>query len=355
MSNFFLYYFTMNYKTHKSTGRRVITLALATLFVNAAFADTSSDRLTTYKANRLIPQDFNLPSQSAQSVSFDSGSLSWSSAPAQKGFSEISYAELKELMQQLLKTAKTDAASAESLHEAFDYLMGLMNGTETSTDLSLTAFGPFGMLFGTEFNSPSGGDEVALVDFAIEQGWTFDLTRAADAISYYNNTMDTSCLAAFAKLAPHLADPNVKGVDNTLINAMAQCSSLQLGKNAVLPSITLTDSIILKMASNGSFVGADFSNVSNATWNHVNGSSMAKLVKAPGYSNSKENAYIFNNTTFRTFEQNLLPAEKLNGSWAIKVRGSDLKQGSTFSSGLAFYQVTEVDNDIVTIEQIGYD
>lgn len=354
MSNFFLYYFTMNYKTHKSTGRRVITLALATLLVNAAFADTSSGRLTAYKANRLIPQDFNLPTQSAQSISFDSGSLSWSSAPAQKGFSDISYAELKELMQQLLKTAKTDAASAESLHEAFDYLMGLMNGTETSTDLSLTAFGPFVMLFGTEFNSPSGGDEVALVDFAIEQGWTFDLTRAADAISYCN-TMDTSCLAAFAKLAPHLADPNVKGVDNTLINVMAQCSSLQLGKNAVLPSIALTDSIILKMASNGSFVGADFSNVSNATWNHVNGSSMAKLVKAPGYSNSKENAYIFNNTTFRTFEQNLLPAEKLNGSWAIKVRGSDLKQGSTFSSGLAFYQVTEVDNDIVTIEQIGYD
>ena len=343
----------MNYKTHKSTGRRVITLALATLFVNAAFADTSSDRLTTYKANRLIPQDFNLPSQSAQSVSFDSSSLSWSSAPAQKGFSDISYAELKELIQQLLKTAKTDAASAESLHEAFDYLMGLMNGTESTTDLSLTAFGPFGMLFGAEFNSPSGGDEVALVDFAIEQGWTFDLTQAADAIAYYNNTMDTSCLAAFAKLAPHLADPNVKGVDNTLINVMAQCSSLQLGKNAVLPSITLTDSIISKMATNGSFVGADFSNVSNDTWIHVNGSSMTQLVKAPGYS--KENAYIFNNTTFNTFKQNLLPAEKLDGSWAIKVRGSDLKQGSTFTPGLAVYEVTEVDNDIVTIEQISYD
>lgn len=339
----------MNYKTHKSTSRRVITLALATLFVNAAFADTSSDRLATYKANRLIPQDFNLPSQSAQSVSFDLGSLSWSSAPAQKGFSDISYAELKELMQHLLKTAKTDAASAESLHEAFDYLMGLMNGTETSTDLSLTAFGPFGMLFGTEFNSPSGGDEVALVDFAIEQGWTFDLTRAADAISYYN-TMDTSCLAAFAKLAPHLADPNVKGVDNTLINAMAQCSSLQLGKNAVLPSIVLTDSTILKMASNGSFVGADFSNV---TWNQVNGTSMAQLVKAPGYS--KENAYIFNNTTFNTFKQNLLPAERLDGSWAIKIKGSNLKNGDTLSSGLALYGVTEVDNDIVTIEQISYD
>lgn len=56
----FLNYFTMNYKTHKSIGGGVITLALATLFVNAAFADTSSDRLSTYKANKLIPDNISI-------------------------------------------------------------------------------------------------------------------------------------------------------------------------------------------------------------------------------------------------------------------------------------------------------
>lgn len=50
----------MNYKTHKSIGGGVITLALATLFVNAAFADTSSDRLSTYKANKLIPDNISI-------------------------------------------------------------------------------------------------------------------------------------------------------------------------------------------------------------------------------------------------------------------------------------------------------
>lgn len=104
------------------------------------------------------------------------------------------------------------------------------------------------------------------------------------------------------------------------------------------------------MASDGSFVGADFSNV---TWDNVNGSSMAQLVKAPGYS--KENAYIFNNATYTAYGSYLLPPEKLFGSWAIKIKGSNLKNGDTQVAGLAVYGVAEVDNDIATIEQISYD
>lgn len=50
----------MNHKTHKSIGKGVITLALATLFVNAAFADPSADRLSTYKANKLVPDNVSI-------------------------------------------------------------------------------------------------------------------------------------------------------------------------------------------------------------------------------------------------------------------------------------------------------
>ena len=56
----FLYCVCMNLSIRKSLWGGVITLALTSLFVNAAFADSSRDRLATYKANRLIPDNIIL-------------------------------------------------------------------------------------------------------------------------------------------------------------------------------------------------------------------------------------------------------------------------------------------------------
>jgi len=297
----------------------------------------------------LIPEEFNLQQQVTPNITFNSSSLSWRDTTSnKKGLHDLTYSEVKSQMQALLKTAETDPAAADSLHELFDFLMGLMNGTsnEGTSDLSLTAFGPFGLLFGSELNSSTNGQ---LIEFALEQGWDIDLTGAANAISYYKDT-DTGRLVAFSDLAPHLADSNIKGVTSELIATMAHSSVLQLGKNAVLPAITLNDRIISDMASNGSFVGADFSNV---TWDNVMGSTMTQLVKAPGYS--KENAYTFDNATYTAYGSYLLPQEELSGSWAIKIRGSNLTKGKTRPAGLALYGVTEVDGDIATIEQIEWD
>ena len=73
--------------SHNFIGGGVV-IALSSLFVNTALADSTGDRLTAYKGNKLIPQGITLPtadmakSGTEQVVVFETSSLSWNSESA---------------------------------------------------------------------------------------------------------------------------------------------------------------------------------------------------------------------------------------------------------------------------------
>lgn len=70
----------MNHELHKYIGVGIVTSALL-CGISSVFADASSDRLATYKANRLIPLNVNLEvgGEAENDVTFTPDSHSWSS------------------------------------------------------------------------------------------------------------------------------------------------------------------------------------------------------------------------------------------------------------------------------------
>ena len=64
---------------HKFIGGGGVVLAFSSFFVNVAIADISIERLNTYKANRLIPQELSLEvgGKNDTDITFTSNLLTW--------------------------------------------------------------------------------------------------------------------------------------------------------------------------------------------------------------------------------------------------------------------------------------
>ena len=78
-----LNYTTINHKIHNCIGGGVVAATLL-CGISSLFADASADRLATYKANRLIPQEVKLEvgGEAENDITFTPASHSWSSGSA---------------------------------------------------------------------------------------------------------------------------------------------------------------------------------------------------------------------------------------------------------------------------------
>lgn len=326
----------MNHTVRKSTRRMIIAIPLFSLFVNAAFADPSADRLSTYKANRLIPQEFQ--SQTSPNLVFNMTSLSWTSENKNSNskFSNLSYEELKAQLNSFLASAETDATAMESAHEIFDYLMALAQGKEVSTDEALVALGPIEKLLSEGEFSITDSRISNLLQLAAEQGWSIDFTGLESSIAgaYALGNISMGALDCFGS---HFADPNIKGITPEFIARLAQCPMSFM--NCTFPAMTITENVTANGGYTGQFSGSDFSRCSFASEKAV-----SNLMEYNGH-------YTFNVDTFNKFNDAILKSKSNGANWSVKVSGGDFTVGQTIIKGSVTYQITEIKNGVATIKQ----
>lgn len=133
----------MKCKIYKYIGRGVVA---ATLLCSSSslFADASSDRLATYKANRLIPQEVNLEvgGNAEDDITFISSTHSWASGSVasrvahlntlKDRFSGMSWAEIQNFEWMVRETPSEDA------QDMAEFLAAIQTGEITSDLPELT-------------------------------------------------------------------------------------------------------------------------------------------------------------------------------------------------------------------------